>query len=69
MTAAIIDRPAPAIRLVACPECADRRRTLVEAGDGVLLAHCLGCGRTLSAPLATEIVGARGRTTRQGGGR
>jgi hypothetical protein len=55
MTAALIDRPAPTVRLIPCPRCADRRRVLVESAEG-LLGHCLGCGRTLSAPLATESV-------------
>jgi uncharacterized Zn finger protein len=69
MTAAIIDRPTPVVRLTPCPECSDRRRTLVEAG-GSLLGHCLGCGRALAEPLATENVEKLvllGR--RQGGGR
>ena len=56
MTAALLDRPTPVLRLTACPDCADRRRTLVEAGGGALLGHCLGCGRVLDAPLATENV-------------
>ena len=66
---ALVDRPTPVVRLLPCPDCSDRRRTLVEAG-GDILGHCLGCGRTLSAPLATEnvkkvvLLGSR-----QGGGR
>jgi hypothetical protein len=70
MTAAIIDRPTPVVRLSPCPDCADRRRTLVEADGGGLLGHCLGCGRALSMPLQTECVDRAvpvGR--RQGGGR
>lgn len=70
MTAALVDRPTPVVRLAACPECADRRRTLVEGGNGALLAHCLGCGRALTAPLATEnLEGAVLPGRRQGGGR
>lgn len=64
MTAAIIERPTPAVRLTPCPECADRRRTLFET-DGVLMGHCLGCGRTLAAPLTTENVRAAGSGLRR----
>jgi hypothetical protein len=53
MTEALLDRPTPVVRLTPCPDCADRRRTLVES-DGALLGHCLGCGRVLAAPLSTE---------------
>jgi hypothetical protein len=70
MTAALLDRPTPVVRLIPCPDCADRRRTLVEMSSGALLGHCLGCGRALDAPLATENLQERrlsGR--RQGGGR
>jgi uncharacterized Zn finger protein len=55
MTAALIDRTAPVLRFSPCPQCADRRRILVESGDA-LLGQCLGCGRMLPAPLATENV-------------
>jgi uncharacterized Zn finger protein len=58
MTAALIDRPTPTVRLIPCPQCADRRRVLVESVDG-LLGQCLGCGRMLKAPLATESVASR----------
>jgi hypothetical protein len=69
MTAALLDRPDSTLRLAPCPECADRRRTLVDSGDG-LLGHCLGCGRMLPAPLATESLGGPARPgTAQGGGR
>jgi len=61
MTAALIDRPTPTVRLTRCPQCADRRRALVESGDG-LLGQCLGCGRSLQAPLATESVAAESRS-------
>ena len=57
MTAAIIDRPTSVLRLTPCPDCTDRRRTLFET-DGTLKGHCLGCGRTLVAPLTTENVRA-----------
>ena len=69
MTAALVDRPSPVVRLTPCPDCADRRRTLVEAGGGDLLGHCLGCGRALPAPLSTENVERTLAGRRQGGGR
>jgi hypothetical protein len=53
MTTALLDLPAPMVRLAPCPQCSDRRRTLVESAGG-LRGNCLGCGRALSAPLATE---------------
>ena len=69
MTAALLDPPASTLRLAPCPECADRRRTLVDSGDG-LLGHCLGCGRMLPAPLATESLAAPALAgAPQGGGR
>ncbi len=52
MTAAFVDDPV-VVRLAPCPLCSDRRRTLVESEDGVR-GHCLGCGRVLRTPLATE---------------
>lgn len=52
MTAAVIETPR-LLRLVPCPRCHDRRRTLVEAG-GEMRGHCLGCGRLLPSPLAVE---------------
>lgn len=57
MSAALIDRPTPTLRLMPCPQCADRRRALVESGEG-LQGRCLGCGRLLPAPLQTEAVAA-----------
>jgi hypothetical protein len=70
MTAALIDRPTPVVRLIPCPDCADRRRTLVELDGGALLGHCFGCGRALDAPLATENLQKRSLVgRRQGGGR
>jgi hypothetical protein len=46
--------PEPAfVRLASCPQCAGRRRVLVEV-DGELRGRCLGCGAELSLPLATE---------------
>ncbi len=70
MTAALVDRPASTVRFAPCPQCADRRRTLVDLGDG-LMGHCLGCGRMLPAPLATESLRASRRRVGadQGGGR
>jgi len=70
MTAALVERPTPVVRLTPCPDCADRRRTLVET-DGDLLGHCLGCGRTLSTPLQTESIqrALLGRRQTRGGGR
>jgi len=55
MSAALIDRPDAMLRLTRCPQCADRRRILVESGDE-LLGRCMGCGRMLPAPLSTEDV-------------
>ena len=52
MTATFVDDPV-VVRLAPCPLCADRRRTLVESEEGVR-GHCFGCGRVMSAPLATE---------------
>jgi len=57
MSAALIDRPTPTLRLTPCPQCSDRRRALVESGEG-LQGRCLGCGRLLPAPLQTEAVDA-----------
>lgn len=57
MSAALIDRPTPTLRLIPCPQCADRRRHLVESSEG-LQGRCLGCGRLLPAPLQTEAVAA-----------
>jgi hypothetical protein len=70
MTVALVDRPTPVVRLTPCPDCADRRRTLVET-DGDLLGHCLGCGHTLGTPLETEIIQRAlvGRRQGRGGGR
>jgi uncharacterized Zn finger protein len=59
MTAALLDRP-PILRLSPCPQCADRRRALLESGDQ-LLGRCLGCGRALPAPLQTESLAAAAR--------
>jgi hypothetical protein len=52
MTATVAD-PRSVVRLVACPQCSDRRRVLVESAAG-LRGHCFNCGRRLDAPLATE---------------
>jgi hypothetical protein len=57
MTTAVVDRPSTALRFAACPECADRRRLILESPEG-LLGRCLGCGRRLDAPLATERLAA-----------
>lgn len=56
MTTAVLDPAEPVLRLAPCPQCADRRRTLVECVGG-MRGHCLGCGRQLTAPLATESIG------------
>jgi len=40
-------------RIVACPDCGARRRSLSDSAQGVR-AHCLGCGSELSSPFATE---------------
>jgi hypothetical protein len=69
MTTALVDLPVPVVRLAPCPQCSDRRRTLVESTEG-LRGHCLGCGRVLSAPLATEsldrtLTGRSGRRRRR----
>lgn len=40
-------------RIVACPDCGARRRSLSDTAHGVR-AHCMGCGGELSAPFATE---------------
>jgi len=57
MTAAFVDDPV-VVRLAPCPLCSDRRRTLVESEEGVR-GHCLGCGRILRTPLATESMAGR----------
>jgi hypothetical protein len=41
------------LRLSSCPNCAGRRRALVEVGNR-LVGRCLGCGEELSVPLETE---------------
>jgi len=41
------------LRLASCPQCAGRRRVLVEVADEVR-GRCLECGAELSVPLATE---------------
>lgn len=51
----------PTVRLAPCPSCSDRRRTLVESADG-LRGHCLGCGRALTRPLATQTLQVSSRT-------
>ncbi len=61
MTIALPAPPAPVVRLAPCPACQDRRRTLVEHAEG-LRGHCLGCGRTLAAPLATQTLQVSART-------
>ena len=40
-------------RIVACPDCGARRRSLSDTAQGVR-AHCMGCGGELSTPFATE---------------
>jgi hypothetical protein len=55
MAPALVELPEPVVRLAPCPRCADRRRTLVESAEG-MRGHCMGCGRLLSFPLATESV-------------
>jgi hypothetical protein len=55
MATALVELPEPVVRLAPCPQCADRRRTLVESAEG-MRGHCLGCRRLLSSPLATESV-------------
>jgi uncharacterized Zn finger protein len=51
----------PVVRLAPCPQCSDRRRTLVDSAEG-LRGHCLGCGQVLTAPLATQTVQVSSRT-------
>jgi hypothetical protein len=41
------------LRLTSCPQCAGRRRTLLEVGNR-LVGRCLGCGEELEVPLDTE---------------
>ena len=50
MATALVELPEPVVRLAPCPQCADRRRTLVESAEG-MRGHCLGCRRLLSSPL------------------
>lgn len=41
------------LRLVACPQCAGRRRVLVEIA-GEVRGRCLDCGAEIPVPLGTE---------------
>jgi hypothetical protein len=56
----VMQTPAPqtrispvAVRIVACPTCGGRRRTLADTSQG-LRAHCMGCGAEVAFPFATE---------------
>lgn len=52
MTETTATRGPDRLRLAACPRCAGRSRTLLEA-DGGLVARCLGCGGVLPDALGT----------------
>ena len=42
-------------RFAACRECGARGRAVTELSDGLLVAHCLGCGERVPLALGVEV--------------